>query len=399
VGAHAALLGIVSLDPARPGYLARLSPRTLKPVSEKRVRMRGHPWAWRRSPDGGEVALGGASRATGDHRCAPLAHARGARAPTPGGAVTAVAWRSARRLVALVGADWASAHVAVVYAGRRRAVRRVPLRGEVVAVEPSALGLVLLFGRPGTIGPASLVRVDAAGRVHRTSLARISAGFVPPPRDVSEGREPVSRHAVPGLAVDEPGGRAFVMAAGAPLMAEIDLRGGVVSYHELHERVSLLRRLRDWLEPAAHAKDSEGALRSARWLGNGRLAVSGEGETADGRVRSFGLRLVDASDWSWRVVDADADYVVHARDTLLVAGVDWDPATGRTTGHGLTAYALDGERRFHRFGDRPVRRLQAVGRYAYATLAGQRRSHVIDLRTGRTVQMLRTATPPTLLVR
>jgi hypothetical protein len=78
-----------------------------------------------------------------------------------------------------------------------------------------------------------------------------------------------------------------------------------VRYHDLTEPVSLLGRLRDWLEPAAHAKMVDGPDRNAVWLPSGLVAVSGntyasEGDTLD--VTPAGLSLIDPSDWSTRRV-------------------------------------------------------------------------------------------------
>jgi hypothetical protein len=187
----------------------------------------------------------------------------------------------------------------------------MPLDGEVIVYQPSAVGVLLLLGRPSAIGPATLVRVDPAGRVHRTPPAQIAAGSVPPRPDLPEA-EPLQRHAVPGLAVDDLGRRVFVVAAGEALVAEVDLRSGRVVYHQLREHVSLLGRVRDWLEPPAQAKASEGATRAARWLGNG-LSVAGQDEFADGRVQPFGLRLIDTADWTWRTPDPDGDIIAAAR--------------------------------------------------------------------------------------
>ena len=66
-------------------------------------------------------------------------------------------------------------------------------------------------------------------------------------------------------------------------VAEVDLASGRVGYHEVHEPVSLLGRLRNWLEPAAEAKTAEGAERQAVWVGNisslypARTPTNGEG--------------------------------------------------------------------------------------------------------------------------
>ena len=77
------------------------------------------------------------------------------------------------------------------------------------------------------------------------------------------------------------GSRALVVPAGNRV-AEVDLETLEVRYHELSEPVSLLGRLRDWLQPAAHAKTIDGPDRNAVWLESGLVAVSGANSAADG---------------------------------------------------------------------------------------------------------------------
>jgi hypothetical protein len=63
-----------------------------------------------------------------------------------------------------------------------------------------------------------------------------------------------------GLAVSPDGRRALVVPGGARVL-EVDLRTLAVAERELSEPVSLLGRLRSWLEPAALAKGRRGEER------------------------------------------------------------------------------------------------------------------------------------------
>jgi hypothetical protein len=187
---------------------------------------------------------------------------------------------------------------------------------------------------------------------------------------------------VPGLAIDRDGRRAFVVAPG--LVAEVDLRTLAVSYHSLRPARSLLGRVRRWLDPEAQAKDVSGPVRSAQWLGDGRLAVTGADE--DGRrVRAAGLALVDTRGWSARTIDPSASDV-RVADGLLLAG-------GGTLG--LAAYAFDGSEAFHLFAGRQAWVSQVHAGRAYVGVGGEDAVRVVDLATGREIG--RRSAPPWLV--
>jgi hypothetical protein len=297
--------------------------------------------------------------------------------------------------------------LAVIDPLSRRVLKRTPLRGDVVAGQPSRLGLAFLIAPRRSIGASRLVWATARGNLHSIPLPRTKAGSVPPSGDLR--REAVARHAVPGLAIDEERGRAFIVSAGPLEVAEVDLGGRTVKYHDLDQRVSLLGRLRDALEPTAEAKGADlGATRSARWLGGGLIAVTGQDERPpvagvrgpEEVVRPFGLRLIDTGAWAIRTIDSRSSYSVATADALVVANDTYVPLTGETHATGLVAYSPDGRRLFHLFGQQIVPRLQVAGHYAYASFYQPRhRTCVIDLRSGLIVHRLRTAEPPQLLVR
>jgi hypothetical protein len=372
------------------------------------VRLRGFYHGWSLAPGRDRLAIGVSLR--GRLQLIDLRHWRSLgliRAGKRGDAIGSVAWLSDRRIVALIesfpGMTWT---LALIDPLSRRVLKRTLLRGDVVANQSSRQGVVLLVAPRRSIGRSRLVWSTAQGDLHSIALPRTEAGSVPPSGDLR--RSPVARHAIPGLALDQEGERAFVVSAGRLEVAEVDLAGRSVRYHELDQRVSLLGRLRDLLEPAAEAKGADlGQTRSARWLGGGLIAVTGQDERPpvegvrgpEQVVRPFGLRLIDTSGWTIRTIDSRSSQALAAADALVAANDAYDPVTGRSTANGLVAYSLEGRTRFHLFGHQIVPRLQAAGRYAYASFYQPRhRTYVIDLRSGRIAHRLPTAEPPQLLV-
>lgn len=200
--------------------------------------------------------------------------------------------------------------------------------------------------------------------------------------------------------------RAFVVRAGAPV-AEIDLQTLHVRYHSLSEPISFLGRLHDWLEPEAEAKTIAGPARQAFWLGNGLLAVTGSDNhatTGPGGEQQWetaaGLKLIDTRNWSIRTLHSNANRATLVDDMLLVTGLVWDSRSRRFAGAGLTAYSLDGARRYHLYGDEPISGVQPVGsRIIVGGAAGSTLFHrgaLLDASSGR--QIRRVTLNVTLLV-
>ena len=119
---------------------------------------------------------------------------------------------------------------------------------------------------------------------------------------------------------------------------------------------------------------ANGPVRTAVWLGDGRLAVAGDG-----------LSLVDTGSWRVRSVDPRADSVLLAGDVLL--------ASGRAAG--LAAYDVDGRERFHGLAGKDTFVAGVYAGRAYVGVAGVDPLEVLDLATGRVVG--RRATLPWLL--
>ena len=365
--------------------LRRFSPTSLAPSSQA-VKLGHNGGAWSFSPDESLVALAGAApleirivdigRMRLD-KVLPLP--RDFARPPEEPAVTSLAWPTERRILALV--EWGAwSHALVVIDPfERRIVSREAIEGTLVALARTHEGLALLLAPIGRIGPSRLLLVDSAGEQRSIALADVPAGL-----ETIDPQRSVQRLAIPALAVDPAGARALVVPAAGPV-AEVDLASGRVGYHEVHESVSLLGRLRNWLEPAAEAKTAEGPERQAVWVGEHLVAVSGQDthQTAKGdeQTTPAGLALIDVRRWTKRILDEHASQFSFSAGTLLAYGTTWTDAT-HERGMGLTGYGLDGHERFHLFENEPIYFLETAGPYAYVW-RGAQSPVAVDLRSGK----------------
>jgi hypothetical protein len=152
------------------------------------------------------------------------------------------------------------------------------------------------------------------------------------------------------------------------------------------------------LDPAAEANGASAITRSARWLGDGRIAVAGADEESfvdphgkeQTRIRATGLSIIDADDWRTRQIDHGASDLLAAAGLLLVTGGSWDSATEKQKAIGLAAYNFDGAKRLHRFDGRQAWVEQVYQGRAYVGIplpegSSQHELAIVDLVTGRTV--------------
>jgi hypothetical protein len=317
------LLG-VALDGGQ-GHLAQLDPDTLRPLRTSSFLTNGYVVAPALSPDGGTVALGSTSfvgiRLVDVATLKLKAEVRVRN--LPGTRVAASSWPSSDRLVLLaVHANPTSVLVVTVDPTRARIESVRTLSGTAIEAARTRDGLAVLLAPRVGIGQARLAVASATGlRVWKVPLSagrryRVSAPF--------------GTQTIPGLAVDPARGRAYVLDP-AGRVAEVDLTSGKVRLHLLVRR--------------ALAKGINGPERSARWLGNGLIALTGSNEfvhVSGGRIdvggEPAGLQLVDVRDWTLRVVDPDANMIA------VSAGVILAPAT--TAGAPLRAYDFAGHLRF-----------------------------------------------------
>jgi hypothetical protein len=349
--------------------------------------------AWAYCPDGSALALathpetsaGGARLQFVDSRSLK----RIATTRLPWGDVRALAWGSGRLNVVLQDWDAGELRILGIDGTTFRVVSRRTIQRKVFAVDRIGQTLVLLTGPQRGIGTAGLVVVDPDGSLRSVALPETLAGMDMPyetdPTDLSKVRQDV-----PGLAVDPASGRAFVVPASGPV-AEISLATLGVSYHSVAQPVSLLGRLHDWVEPKAAAKGVNGPTRTAQWLGNGVVAVTGGDETAaldkDRQLHASwspaGLTLIDTNTWGTKVIDRGADSFTVAGGTMLVTGAKWDDSA--RSGMGFAAYSFDGSRKLSVLrGDAAFLMLAWRGK-AYLGLDGRNSATVVDLGTGNVV--------------
>jgi hypothetical protein len=352
------------------GRLVRLDPETFEPRGPGMV-LSGYGSGWSFSPDRLRLVLGHGQLAellfVDARSLRPSGIARlglGVR-----GRVAATAWVGGRAL-ALVRAGTGGWHLVAVDAATRRVVARRDLAGKVVGFARSRGRVVVLLAPSAGIGPARLVVAGAQLELRSITLARITVGTA---------YKPAPHFFQPGLAADA--ARAYVVAAGPPLIATVDLATLRVDYNVLRMRAL-----------AAAAKLAfNGPQRSAHVLPNGLLAVTGSNEHAfrangNWHIRSTpaGLTLIDPSDWSARRLDETSTAALIARNVLLAWGYAWDSQAQRATGDGVAGYEFDGAGRFRALAGEPVVWVQAAGNFALARAYGPTARFVpVDVRTGQ----------------
>jgi hypothetical protein len=354
--------------------------RTLKPVGGHSLVLPYLTSEAERSPDGKTLAIG-----VGGRGVVQLVTTKGLRSLGTvyvGSAyVHSLLWVSPRRLLVSLGGQ--PARVAMVDPAKRTVTDTRDLDGIIVSSSPADDALVVLVAPASGIGSASLAAYDGE-RLRTTSLPGISAGWS---QDAGDGEDPRLRQSVPGLAVEPAGNRAVVVAAGDRAV-DVDLGTMAARAHDLAEPVSVLGRLRDWLEPSAEAKSMNGPERVAAWLPSGLVAVSGAHWTTDGSdidVTPAGLVLIDPSDWSVSRVSDESSTISFTNGTLVASG--YRPGSAEQT---LTAFDDRGRWRFSLVRDN-ADLSQIEGGYLYAGWNNGRRYEVVDLRTGTTVRKVRLA--------
>jgi hypothetical protein len=257
-------------------------------------------------------------------------------------------WLGPRRVAVVAGnpGDGATLVMADPVAGRVLSRRQLAPAGIVAARAGDRL--VLLRSPIDQIGPAQLSVVDGRGRIKTVQLPGIRAGFQNPPDWDRPGAYGITRDA--GLAVHPAGRRAFVVTAG-PTIAEVDLASLRVTYRQLRQPASLLRRLAHWLVPPAQAKQVVGT-------------------------------------WTVRPLDPAAPLASWQAGRLLAYGGSWDDEAQRERGVGLTLYGPgDGPPR-HLLGIRAVDDVQLNGELVYASVdsGGELPGRVVvSLGSGRVV--------------
>ena len=390
---------IRALDRPRGGdVLLKLNPISLKPVSPPLRTFREFS-GFAFSPDFGQLALGGGFLTRGRLQLVDVQGWRtrvlrlGVRAP-----VRVIRWVAPDRLLVGLGGSQNRRPVGIVDPLRGVIVRRRAYRGFEAVSASGGFGIVSVVSRPRRLRAARLVHFDPRGNLRSTPLPRIAAGVA----ERGRGRRRSQRVRLPGLAIDPERGIAYVVAAGRPLVAEVELASGRVAYHPLAQRPTLGAAER---AHAAKRAAFDEWTPAARWLGDGALAVSGEHRrTSPGRsfwIEPFGARLIDTRSWAISLLARRPTSIASAPNLLLATGrrgVSWDHAGRRDAG--LLAFDARGRRLFKRFRGEDVTVLGVHLRYAYAWVRRTRRLYTLELGSGHTVHSQRVgpARLPPLLV-
>lgn len=355
--------------------LFRVHPRTLRPLSPP-IRTFRSGAGLALSPDGRMLAYSDGSRARGRIHFVDLARWRSLGVARIGRrAWLTVGWVGPSRVVAMADQGFGRQRMFWVDVGSRRIVARRAFSGRLLNGLAVPGGFALALAPERTIGPLRLLLADADGGTRTVDVEGIPAGG-----NESERR---ASYLNPGIAVDHAGGRVYVVGARGLLVAEVDLGSGEVTYHSLG---------------AAAAKGNVDVWwRHAVWLGQGRIAVSGERFRPGGARRPppgpvpFGVSLIDTADWSIRTLDPRPSLVHVADDTVLAYGTRWFSGGRRSESTGLLAFDDNGRRAFVRFRGQDIATLGSRGNLLYAWVRRTRTLHVIDLRDGRTLNEVHTA--------
>ena len=355
------VLGVVYHEGGIPPRLTRLDPLSLEHEGQGLRLPLGGATATAFSPHGSRLALGTV------HPGVEIVDPR--RMKEVGfvklggiGWVTFLSWQQGT--VFAVVSDETHTTALVVDPRGEQVMQRHRLNRLFIAAAESNGGIDILTSPRHGIGPVELTVLGGKGATS-VAIKGISGGTVT--KNDEEGFR--AKQVMPGLAVDKEARRAFVVSAGR-YVAEVSLRNLAVEYHELSEPVSLLGRLRNWLEPTAEAKVIEGPQRNAVWLGNGLVAVTGA-DYSGATSEPAGLTLIDTSNWSIRRLDEETSEVTRVGETLL--------AFGRRSG--LVGYDLQGRKLFQRFEGREIDGIETSGGLVYAYLGGKRRA-IVDAASG-----------------
>jgi hypothetical protein len=381
------LVGVTSSD-TMATELARLDPRTLRPLPGARLKLTGSWPMLAVAPDRSRAVLGSEA---GDLTVIDLVHLRqlgAVQTDLPGAAILGWGWVGRSRLLLIDTSHQAATEVLAVDVSSRRVVRQQRVGGVVQGYARLPHGLALLVTPANAIGRARLVVSDANAGLRSVALAQINAGFKQ--FDDTDGSGPRMEQAIPGITADPTGRRVYVVPGGGPV-AEVDLASLQVSYHRLGQSASPWQRLARWWAPPAEAKIISGPSRNALWLGDGQLAVTGYDGSAKGHHREIpsGLELIDTRTWTVRQVDRHASSAVLAAGRLLAFGTAFGTGPdGANQGYGLTLYGPGDHRPVHRFGAKQVSWIQVNGDVAYvqlmdANLSDEEGYAVVDLRSGR----------------
>jgi len=281
--------------------LVKLDPETLRPRPGRALKLGDAAAYGALGPDGRTYAVGGVNY--GELILVDLLHLRRIAKvrvqPSPNGddiEVDVVSWPRPHLLLAVVGLTPAKylipQRLAIIDPLRHRVLRTVALHGTALGWVRGRRGrtAILTTRGPGRVAPARLVVVGPTGDIRNVTVSRISAG------------ETAVRHVeidrLPGLTSD--GKHAFIIDS--TLIGEVDLATLAVRYHATPELLAL--------PPTPPFQPGSSGLyraadRSAQWLGNGKLLVTG-GDAAPTRheylERTTAREAAIVDTHSWRII-------------------------------------------------------------------------------------------------
>jgi hypothetical protein len=394
------LFAVADVDYAHGDFegsaLLRIDPSTLQPLRRRGLRLGDAVTTRAFSPAGDQVAFGGYN--FGEIVFVDLPPRRAMRmtvAPRYGRdggiEVDVEGWPLRSRLIAVatVAGAWSAPHpsqLLVIDPGRRRVLRRTPLRGNVVSSVSAGNATTALLVIRGRIPRLVVVRPD--GSTWSRSLRRLGLAGHDGVRLGGTYYRPIR---VPALASDRLG-RVFVVAADRPV-AEIRLANREVRYHS----VALPRRYLSYPPPTTpgsggvHLRFST----SVTWLGKGKAAIGGSDERP-AWIRGFGaghrsadrvLEIVDTHSWRRRREIHASTCQRAGTVTLCRATASGFPPDGKgIRGPSLVAY----DARWHRLYEKRSPQLWwevTAGRLLVGSLDGNRVSE-LDLQTGRAIRKI-----------
>jgi hypothetical protein len=197
------LVGVTSSDNMAT-ELARLNPRTLRPLPGGRLTLAGTWPMMAVAPDRSMAVLGSDA---GNLIVVDLVHLRrlgAVRTDVLGGAAFGWNWIGPSRLLLICTSQEAATEVLAVDVNARRVVRRQRFGGVVQGYARLPHGLALLVTPANEIGRARLVVADANAGLRTVTLSKINAGFKQV--DDTDGSGPRMEQAVPGITADPPAG-------------------------------------------------------------------------------------------------------------------------------------------------------------------------------------------------
>jgi hypothetical protein len=371
--------GDVPLVRMRDGHgsdlLFKLNPRTLQEVRRPIRTFRGGS-DLKLSPDGTRLAFARPGPRRGARiQFVDIARWRSMRTARIGRmSWLTVGWAGSDRVVAVAG-EAPRQRLVWVDASSAKVVARRAYSGWTVNTLPVPGGLALVLGPSESVGPVRILMLDPDGGVRTIRVRGIDAGA-----NYGDRRGKVL---TPAVTVDPTTGRMYVVAANELVVAEVDPATGTVTHHSLGAAASKGNMHVWW--------------RHAQWAGDGRIAVTGDhwrpappgGRTPLG-PDPFGVRLIDTADWSIDTLDPRPDTMHVAGDVVLASGTRFFSGRRPSRSTGLLAFDRAGRPAYTRFRGELTGLLGSRGELGYVWVRRTRRTHVIDLASGRTLRTIRT---------